>query len=131
MNNERRTFLASAGTIGIASLLAPGGVFAQMSTFGSDPLLTRDDYAARIKEWFYLHNADATLQSYLQLVRVIGGNAEGPVQQFALKLRSNRQDLAMPSGYYEVAGEPFSLFVKHTHKKGGRQFYRAEFALLQ
>ncbi len=130
MNNDRRQFLASVGSIGIASLLIPGGVFAQ-AAFDPLTVLNREDYAARLKDWFYLHNADATHQGNLQLFKVMDEASSQQVQQFALILRSDRQALAMPSGYYEVAGEPFSLLVKHTHDQGGRQFYRAEFALLQ
>jgi hypothetical protein len=128
MENDRRKFLTFAGTVGIASLVLPGGVFAE---FTPAEILSRDDYIARIKDWVYLHNADASHQGNLRLIKVLDRGSSDEIEQFALILRSRRHAVAMPSGYYQVAGEPFSLYVKHTHEKKRKQFYSAEFALLQ
>ncbi len=130
MNNDRRKFLSQAGTISIASLFLPGGVLAKIAV-GRGKILSRDGFAARTNEWFYLHNADATHHSNLELIGVADEGSSRRIEQFTLTFRSDHQDVALPSEYYAVAGEPFHLFVNHTHEQAGRQFYRAEFSLLR
>lgn len=130
MDNDRRKFLAVAGTIGMASLVLPSGVFSA-TIFPEFTALSRDEYKARIKEWFFLYNADASHQGDLKLIEVLDEGSSDELQQFALILSSRRGVDAMPSGYYEVAGEPFSLYIKYTHERKNKQFYNAEFALLQ
>ena len=130
MENDRRKFLASAGTLGIASLVWPGVVFAD----SLDSQLAGpgyEDFTARIKDWFYLYTADTSHQGDLKLTKVRDSGSTAEIQQFALVLRSRRGAQAMPSGIYEVAGEAFNLYLKHTHESKNKQYYSAEFALLQ
>ena len=130
MYNDRREFLRSAGAIAITSALLPGGVLAE-TIIGPVTVHSRKGFQARVNDWFYLHNSDASHQCNLELANVADTGSNDKVEQFALTLRSDLQATPMPSGYYYVAGEPFNLFVKHTHEQDGRQFYRAEFALLK
>lgn len=129
MTINRRHFLLTSGGAGIGFTVLPGTVIADLLK----PLKTvgRSGFERRRKDWFYLENPEATHQCYLQLTQVIDDGSDANVQQFALVLRSNNHTLPMPSGFYQVAAEPFDLFIKYTHEKGGRHYYRAEFALLQ
>ena len=130
MNNDRRKFIAFASTLGTASLVFPTGVFAQVLMPDVD-ILGGEDYQARIKEWFFLHNADSSQQGDLKLVKILDRGSSASLQQFSLILRSRRGAEPMPSGYYAVAGEAFDFFVKHTHERKDKQYYSADFALLQ
>lgn len=129
MGMKRRGFLATAGTVGAAGLLFPTALLGQ-SLPGLDDLDTLEDFQARVKEWFYLFNNEPDQQGDLRLVKVEDSGTTAELQQFSLTLSSRRGALPLPSGLYDVAGEPFRLSIKHTHENRGKQFYLAEFALL-
>ena len=129
MELRRRGFLATAGTVGAAGLLFPTLVLGQTLPSPED-LDTLEDFRARLKDWLYLFNSDPGQQGDLRLIAVEDRGTTAQLQQFALTLRSRRGALALPSGLYEVAGQQFSLSIKHTHEQRDKQFYTAEFALL-
>ena len=129
MDQKRRTFIITASSLGAASLLCPTMLMAETVPESVD-VTFKDGYTARLKEWFFLHSTDASEQGDLKLVKVLDRGSDSQVEQFSLKLRSRRGATALPSGYYQVAGEPFALHIAHTHEKKDKQFYRAEFALL-
>ena len=129
MDQKRRTFVIAASSLGAASLLCPTILMAEAVT-GSVDVIFKDGYIARLKEWFFLHNLDASEQGDLKLIKVLDRGSDSQIEQFSLKLRSRRGATALPSGYYQVAGEPFALYIAHTHENKDKQFYRAEFALL-
>ena len=129
MELRRRGFLASAGTVGAAGLLFPAWALGQTLPLPED-LETLSDFQARLKEWFYLYSSDPGQQGDLRLVKVEDRGTTAQLQQFTLTLHSRRGALPLPAGLYEVAGEPFSLSIKHTHENRDKQFYSAEFALL-
>ena len=129
MEQERRKFLNAAGTVGAAALLLPGSLFAQVLT-ANVTVQGSDYYTGRVREWFYLHSPETAQQGDLRLLRVEAGINDAIKQEFSLVLQSRRGALAMPAGYYEVSGEPFSLYIQHTHEKRSKQFYLAQFALL-
>ena len=136
MQNERRKFLAAAGSIGIASLTLPFGAIASSladtaGAFGDNTVLVQADFSARLKDWFYLHGKDVSDQGDLQLITVRDAGSSPEIEQFSLVFRSRRGAEPLLHGYHEVAGEAFSLFIKHSHEKKNRQFYAAEFALLR
>ena len=129
MESERRKFLNTAGTLGAAAMLMPRIVVAQVLAADVN-VLGKDYYGARVREWFYLHSPASAQQGDLRLMRVEEGASDTVKSAFSLVLRSRRGALAMATGYYEVAGEPFSLYVQHTHEKRDKQFYLAQFVLL-
>lgn len=129
MELRRRGFLATAGTVGAAGLFFPSLVLGQTLP-SPEELETMEDFQARLREWFYVFGTDPGQQGDLRLIKVEDRGTTAQLQQFALTLRSRRGAPALSSGLYEVAGEPFSLSIKHTHENRDQQFYTAEFALL-
>ena len=126
---KRRGFLASAGTVGAAGLVLPAQLLAQALPSGDD-ILRLADYQARVADWYFVHSTDATHQGDLRLFYVQDNGSTADLEQFTLMLHSTRGAEVMPSGYYEVAGEPFNLHIKHTVDFWDHQIYIAEFALL-
>ena len=130
MNITRRVFLSSATTVVLGYLLLSHGAFAQMAL--QRPGITgRAAFEARIRDWFYVFNADATHQSNLQLLRVINYECDPRLEQFTLVLCSGLMDVALPTRLYDVAGERFRLFLQHADEQDGQQFYCATFARLR
>jgi hypothetical protein len=139
MQNDRRQFLANTGVICATALAAPlmGLSQAQAADIPGSfeipelQLLSQDVYAARVKEWFYLHSEDVTEQGNLQLIKVRDSGSSPRIERFALTFRSRRGADPLLRGYYKVAGESFDLFVKHVFERKDRQYYVADFALLR
>ena len=129
MEYNRRDFITSATTVGVGGLLFPTWVLGQALP-SPDELDTMADFQDRLKEWFYLFNDDPEQQGNLRLVEVADRGSSAQLQQFSLTLKSRRGALPLPSGFYQVAGEPFSLSIKHTHENRNQQYYTADFALL-
>ncbi len=130
MARNRRHFLQGAGALGGVALLAPGSLVAE-TPLGDIQTLDQDYYAARLKEWFYLHDPDAVHQGQLRLLRVELDQAEPGMTAFSLQLRSRRYAALLPAGYYQVSGEPFDLYIQHIATHRNKHWYLAHFALLQ
>ena len=129
MESERRTFLNAAGTLGAAALVMPRMIFAQ-ALAADTTLQGQDYYESRVREWLYLYSPTSAQQGNLRLLRVEEGNSDAVKREFSLILGSRRGAFPMSTGYYNVAGESFSLYIQHTHEKRDKQFYLAHFVLL-
>ncbi|MDX1734062.1 MAG: hypothetical protein R3228_06840 [Halioglobus sp.] len=129
MELRRRGFLASAGTVSAAGLLLPTGLLAN-NLPAPESLLRQDDFRARIGEWLLAFSEDAVNQSDLTIVRVTDLGSTSELEQFTVLLRSHPGALAMPSALYNIAGEPTTLYLKHSFEFWTVQFYVAEFSLL-
>jgi Domain of unknown function (DUF6916) len=130
MEKARRKFIVSAGTLGLASMVLPTRLLSQVTATTPDEY-GRAEFEARVDDWFYLSSEDDAHQCNLRLVSVEERGTSFEVQQFALMFASQPGAEAMPSGYYQVAGEPFNLFIKHVEAVLDTQIYSADFALLQ
>lgn len=137
METKRRRFLAMMGTFGVLSAAVPKWALARVSPTGDYQSSTApgeslsDSFRARIRDWFYLFGEGEGHPGEVRLVGVRNrGNSEA-LEQFSLIFVGRRNLPALADGYYTVAGETFSLFIKYIGSRRGKCRYSADFAVLK
>lgn len=134
MGTKRRRFLAMAGACALSSSLVPRLAVASLSIATSTAVTANSQlsvFRARIRDWFYLLGDDNGHPVEVCLVGVQDRGSNDTLEQFSLVLVGRSDAPPLTDGFYGVAGETFSLFIKYIGSRRGKCRYSADFALLK